>query len=383
MNTKTIYIVSGMMRAGTSMLMQMLEKGGLEVVTDGVKKADEFNSNGYYEHRQILKVNLQKPVKYPTIFMEGLKGKCVKVYAGFLRLLPMEGFHYKVVFVERELEEIWASRKKMQQPKGEQEATFFAIQRREKMRQMIDGVKNWAKAQDNVEMLFVQYKDVINAPLENAQKINSFLQCSLDEQKMATAVTPELYKEKAGNLFLKTDRSPLAIAKLVDKYVKGKVYCEIGIGEGHNLNAVSQAKKKFGIERLPYGVKRCKELYPHLDIKQGDYLKVYRRFDFDVCFLWIIYPFCRNIVDAVFRKNKDVIVMMGLNYYYHLPDGDEKKNMYIRAYPKQARADKWNKEIDKHLAELEKQQFQYKIEQVEDNNGEIFSVAVIQSIKNI
>jgi len=67
-----------------------------------------------------------------------------------------------------------------------------------------------------------------------------------------------------------------------------------------------------------------------------------------------------------------------LNYYYHLPDGDEKKNMYIAAYHKQAEADKWNQYIDEHLAELAKKGFQHKIEQVEDDNGEIFSVAVIQ-----
>ena len=52
--------------------------------------------------------------------------------------------------------------------------------------------------------------------------------------------------------------------------------------------------------------------------------------------------------------------------------------MYINAYPKQAEADKWNQYIDEHLAELEKKGFQHTTEQVEDDNGEIFSIAVIQ-----
>ena len=69
---------------------------------------------------------------------------------------------------------------------------------------------------------------------------------------------------------------------------------------------------------------------------------------------------------------------MGLNYYYHLPDGDEKKNMYISAYPPKAEDNKWNQYIDEHLAELAEKGFQHKIEQVEDDNGEIFSIAVIQ-----
>lgn len=368
-----------MMRAGTSMLMQMMERGGLGVVVEDTKKADKHNPNGYYEHKRIMRVNRQTPVPYSESFIEELEGKCIKVYAGYLSLLPIKDFQYKIVLVERELKEIWLSRKKMRkQQLGSSDTTFFAVQRREKMKRVIESVKKWDAEHDNIEILYVNYKDIIESPIEQVRKIKAFLQYDLDERKMATAVDPALYKEKASKLFLKTDRSPLAVAKLIDKYAPGKTYCEIGIGEGHNLNAVSQVKNKFGIEMMPYGVQRCKELYPHLKIIKGNYLNVCQRYKFDVCFMWIVYPFCKAIVDAAFRHNENATVLMGLNYYYHLPDGDEKKNMYINAYPKQAEADKWNQYIDEHLAELEKKQFQYKIEQVEDDNGEIFSVAVIQ-----
>jgi len=66
--------------------------------------------------------------------------------------------------------------------------------------------------------LYVNYKDIIETPLEQAQKIKTFLQHDLDEGKMAAAVDPTLYKEKASKLLLKTDRSPIAVAKLIDKY---------------------------------------------------------------------------------------------------------------------------------------------------------------------
>jgi len=362
--------------------MQMLESGGLEVVVNEMKKANEHNPNGYYEHRRIMSVNRQTPVPYSESFIEELERKCIKVYAGYLRLLPTENFHYKIVFVERDLEEIWMSRRKMNKQRlGNNDTAFFAVQRREKMKRVIESVKKWDAKHDNVKMLYVNYKDIIEAPLEQATKIKAFLQCNLDEEKMTAAVAPRLYKEKANKLFLKTDRSPLAVTKLIDKYAAGKVHCEIGIGEGHNLNAVSQAKKKFGIEMMPYGVQRCKELYPHLSVIQGNYLNLCQRYKFDVCYMWIIYPFCKDIVDAAFKHNENATFLMGLNYYYHLPDGDEKKNMYINAYPKQAEAHKWNQHIDEHLTELAEKQFQYKIEQVEDDNGEIFSVAVIQKKK--
>ncbi len=379
MKTKTIYVVSGMMRAGTSMLMQMLERGGLEVAVEEVKKADEYNPNGYYEHQRIMRVNRQAPVSYSHSFLEELEGKCIKVYAGYLRLLSTESFLYKIVFVERDLEEIWLSRRKINKQRfGNDETTFFAVQRREKMKRVVEAVKKWDAEHDNIKILYVNYKDIINAPLEQARNIKAFLQHDLDEEKMAAAVDPKLYREKANKVFLKTDRSPLAVAELIDKYAKGKVHCEIGIGEGHNLNAVSHAQKKFGIEMSRYGIQRCKELYPHLQVIQGNYLNLCQRYKFDVCFMWIVYPFCKHIVDAIFKHNENAIVLMGLNYYYHLPDGNEKKNMYINAYPKQAEADKWNQYIDEHLAELTTKQFQHKIEQIEDDNGEIFSVAVIQ-----
>lgn len=176
MNTKTIYIVSGMMRAGTSMLMQMLEHGGLEVAVDEVKKADEHNPKGYYEHRHIMHINQKTPVLYSGSFIKELQGKCIKVYAGYLHLLPVENFEYKIVFAERELEEIWMSRKKMGKHRqfGNNDTTFFAVQRREKMKRVIEHVKKWDAGHDNVEIMYVNYKDIIKSPRQQAQKIKDF-----------------------------------------------------------------------------------------------------------------------------------------------------------------------------------------------------------------
>jgi len=226
--------------------------------------------------------------------------------------------------------------------------------------------------------LQLKYEDVIHQPTESAFKIEQFLQLNLDVEAMASAVDVNLYFEKEDKKYLKTDRSPLAVAQLINKYAKDKTYCEIGIGEGHNLNLVTGTKRKFGIERTPYGVKRCKELYPHLEIVQGDFFKVYNQNQFEICFLWIIYPYCKQFVSTILQANEQAIVMIGLNYWFHLPADDEKTNLYVNAYPKGANASKWNEEIKTHLIELEQQGFSNKIEQVIDDNEEIFSVAIIQ-----
>src|SRR5262249_34304054 len=51
-----IIIVSGLPRSGTSLLMQMLDRGGLQVVTDNIRTADTDNPRGYYEYEQVKKI---------------------------------------------------------------------------------------------------------------------------------------------------------------------------------------------------------------------------------------------------------------------------------------------------------------------------------------
>lgn len=386
MKTNDVIIVAGLKRSGTSMLMQMLQKGGIETAIDEIRDADLFNPNGYYDHQKLMEVDRKNPKPYAIEFMESLQGKAIKVYAGFLRLLPTaENLKYKVIFIERDIFEVWASRRKMQpelRKKGNDSIIFFAIRQRENLKSIIENVKLWLNSRKDVEVLWLNYKNLVEQPNLEINRICQFLNADanfiLNKQAMVSTIDPNLYNEKATQLFLSTDRSPKAVAQLINQYVIGKTYCEIGIGEGHNLNLVSTAKHKFGIERTPYGVKRCKELYPQLEVIQGDFFKVYKSHPFEVCFLWIIYPYCKKFVDAILSHNKNTIVLMGLNYYYHLPDGDEKKQFYMEAYPKEAQADKWNAMIDDHLKELESQGFTYTIEAVTDYNGEIFSVAVIQ-----
>jgi len=48
-----ITIVSGLPRSGTSMMMKVLQAGGLEVFTDNLRVADEDNPKGYYELEQV------------------------------------------------------------------------------------------------------------------------------------------------------------------------------------------------------------------------------------------------------------------------------------------------------------------------------------------
>ena len=51
-----IIVVSGLPRSGTSLMMQMLQQGGVEIVTDHVRTADVDNPRGYYELEKVRKI---------------------------------------------------------------------------------------------------------------------------------------------------------------------------------------------------------------------------------------------------------------------------------------------------------------------------------------
>ena len=103
-----ITIVSGLPRSGTSLMMQMLESGGLPVLCDGERQADTDNPKGYFEWERIK----QLP-KDPSLIAEA-EGKVVKVISQLILSLPA-GHDYRVVFMQRPLPEVLKSQDKMLQ----------------------------------------------------------------------------------------------------------------------------------------------------------------------------------------------------------------------------------------------------------------------------
>src|SRR5205807_2541464 len=102
----TITIVSGMPRSGTSMMMQMLAAGGLEILTDNIRTKDENNPKGYLEYQKV------KNLANDNSWMREGENKVIKVIAQLLQYLPSD-YQYKVVFMERDMEEIIQSQQIM------------------------------------------------------------------------------------------------------------------------------------------------------------------------------------------------------------------------------------------------------------------------------
>src|SRR5829696_1068798 len=142
-------IVSGLPRSGTSMMMRMLECGGLPVLTDHIRTPDDDNPNGYYEFEAV------KQTKEDDSWLEGSEGKAVKMVYRLLYDLPAD-HTYRVLFMRRKLEEVLASQRVMLERHGVadsvSEAQMSALFRAE-----MDSFYKWVRQQSHIELIDVDY----------------------------------------------------------------------------------------------------------------------------------------------------------------------------------------------------------------------------------
>ena len=186
-----IVIVSGLPRSGTSMMMKMLEAGGLSVLTDSIRQADIDNPKGYYEYERVK--NLEKETD--KSYVREARGKVLKVISFLLKDLPEDNY-YRVIFMRRHLDEVIASQNKMLDRRGED-----AIQDRETMaeayRNHLAAVKILIRKRPNLEMLEFRYDEAVRNPKDAARSVNVFLGGKLDEGAMSRVIDGELYRNRA------------------------------------------------------------------------------------------------------------------------------------------------------------------------------------------
>ena len=186
-----VVVVSGLPRSGTSMLMKMLEAGGLRVVTDGQRTADEDNPKGYYEVERIKFLAKETDKSY----VRDARGRVIKVISYLLKYLPTD-LNYRVVFSQRNVDEVLASQSKMLERRGEKDTVPI-----EKMRELTEGelfkAKYLLEHSPQFESVVVQYTDLVGDPREWAHRLNQFLGGKLNEEAMAAVVDPKLYRNRA------------------------------------------------------------------------------------------------------------------------------------------------------------------------------------------
>jgi len=184
-----ITVVSGLPRSGTSMMMKMLEAGGLAPLTDNIRTADEDNPKGYYEFERV------KDLEKDTAWLPDAMGKYVKVISMLLRHLP-SGYAYDVIFMRRKMEEILASQRKMLIRRGEAPDKIPDDKMAALFERHIQKTEEWLVTQPNFRVLQVSYNEVVAEPGPHIARINEFLGSTLDTESMSQIVDKELYRQR-------------------------------------------------------------------------------------------------------------------------------------------------------------------------------------------
>jgi len=184
-----ITIVSGLPRSGTSLMMQMLDAGGLPVLSDGERQADTDNPKGYLEWERIK----QLP-KDPSLIAEA-EGKVVKVISQLILSLPSD-HEYRIVFMQRPLPEVLKSQDEMLRRRGNADSNTDTSAIEEAFQRHLIEVNKWFAGKGNVQVSRVHYHRVLREPKAVAEEIAAFLEVPLDIEAMVRQVDGSLYRNR-------------------------------------------------------------------------------------------------------------------------------------------------------------------------------------------
>ena len=186
-----ITVVSGLPRSGTSMMMKMLEAGGLPPLTDGKRASDEDNPLGYFELERVKALP-----KGDREWLRDARGKTVKVISFLLEHLPAS-HAYRVIFMSRSMPEILASQRRMLVRRGEPTDKVTDEEMSKIYEKHLARVHHWLDENDRMSVLHVSYNAILEDPAAHVERIHRFVGGRLDPRRMAEAVEPSLYRQRS------------------------------------------------------------------------------------------------------------------------------------------------------------------------------------------
>jgi hypothetical protein len=187
-----IVVVSGLPRSGTSMLMRLLEAGGVPVLTDDLRPPDEDNPRGYYEFTPVK--TLAKTDD--KTWLAQAQGRAIKIISYLLPHLP-EQYRYKIIFIRRQIPEVLASQKKMIARRGTGTGQLSQEALAATYATHLEQVRRLLLGRSNCDVLYVDHRQALDAPEQVARQICEFLGESLDTAAMAAEVDTRLHRNRA------------------------------------------------------------------------------------------------------------------------------------------------------------------------------------------
>jgi hypothetical protein len=185
-----VTIVSGLPRSGTSMMMRMVDAGGVTALTDNIRRADEDNPRGYFEYEPV------KKTKEDPSWLDHAGGRVVKMVYRLLYDLP-PGREYRVIFMRRNLDEVVSSQDVMLSRRGRQSGDLSKEKLVGLFEQQLAEFDAWVAKHPNFKVLYVSYNDTLQDPAATVQGVNAFLGGQLDVANMSRVVEPILYRQRS------------------------------------------------------------------------------------------------------------------------------------------------------------------------------------------
>jgi len=193
-------VVTGFPRSGTSMMMKMLRYSGIGVIADdaSTQPQNKFSPYGCEELKTVAET-------IKELGEEQTANKVVKIVAPYSEVIPLDR-PLKAIFMLRDVNEIITSLLAMRRIWAES----------------IPGTIKFTRdllAENNVPVLFVQYKDAVNYPRSTALRIEEFLEAELDIDNMAKAVDRNARTQHERDPKLKEHSRPDEIVRIdIDSY---------------------------------------------------------------------------------------------------------------------------------------------------------------------
>lgn len=187
---ETIWIVSGLPRSGTSLMMQMLQAGGMPILTDEARRPDEHNPRGYFELEKV------KHLARDSSWLGESRGKVIKVIVHLIPFLPA-GFRYQILFVHRNLREIVRSQERMLQQ----------VQLDTKLPESKSLIPSFEKAfaqaiafaslHPKTQFEVFEHHQILSNPIDSAHRIAAFLGAqNADIDAMRRVVDQQLHRNR-------------------------------------------------------------------------------------------------------------------------------------------------------------------------------------------
>ena len=173
------------------MMMRMLKAGGMPMLTDASRDADESNPHGYFEFAPTKDMGPDADLSW----LSDARGRAVKLVSPLLEHLPSR-HDYRIIFMQRDLSEVIASQNAMLARRGEAKSPMKDADLAARFEAHLQAVRKLIAAHPNMTAIEVAYTNVLNHPIEEVRRITAFLDRPLDEAGMAAAVDPKLYRNK-------------------------------------------------------------------------------------------------------------------------------------------------------------------------------------------